>query len=91
MNKLVKIIETMGMKDLMKIKRDLDEGNIKKLIEKRIETLSDNKKICPVCHKKITDDGYTLVFGNQGIKMQASFDAMDCLEHFVNRMKKQSS
>ena len=35
MNKLAKMIENLDYEDLKKISRDLDEGNIEKLINKR--------------------------------------------------------
>lgn len=89
MNKLAKIIETLEYDDLMKIKKDLDEGNIKKLINQRLEEekTKDDRR-CPVCNRKVKEkEGVTLYFGNPDFRKRATFDGMDCLEYFLERLK----
>ncbi len=82
MNKLAALIAGLGRDDLLKIKRDLEEGNLQRLLENRLSELDENK-VCPVCHKKASRSDYVLEFGPPGLRMRASFDALDCLEHFI--------
>ncbi len=91
MNKLVNIIEDMDEEELHKIKRDLQEGNIRRLINKRLSELANDNKVCPVCNKKVTSEDYKLQWGPVGMRMQARFDELDCLKHFLTREFSESS
>lgn len=87
MNKLAKIIEGLSKEDLIKIKRDLVAGNIDKLIEKKIHSFDKevlSEKFCPVCNSEITQDAFILEFGAEYLRKKAYFDAVDCLEYFIN-------
>jgi len=88
LNKLVKIIDDMDEQELQKIKKDLDEGNIRKLVEKNLTIATDENKVCPVCHKPISSNDYILTFGPTDLRMKANFDALDCLENFLTGLKK---
>ncbi len=90
MNKLARIINNLNYKELLLIKKDLETGNIERLINKRIEELSPTKsKTCPVCGAEIKNDNYTLIFGPEDFRKKASFDGRDCLEYFLYKLKKQ--
>ena len=88
MNKLVGIIDTMGKEDLLRIQMDLKEGNLRRIVEKRLGELQDDNKVCPVCGEKVKTSDYKLEFGKAGLRMRASFDGPDCLKNFVeNKLK----
>jgi hypothetical protein len=94
MNKLAKIIETLSPEDLMKIKRDLIAGNIDRLVEKKLQdhnTLNISDKQCPVCSGAIAEGAYILEFGSPYLRRRAYFDAVDCLEYFVETNIKQKN
>jgi hypothetical protein len=80
--------------ELVKIKSDLDSGglHIRKLIEGEIrKSEAAHEKICSVCHNKIDPEdtnNFTLVFGPESFKKKASFCAIDCMEYFLNNLKK---
>ena len=91
MNKLSKIITELNYEELKLIKKDLDEGNIKELIEQKIYDIENKKEtICPVCHTTIIDidnETLTLQFGPKGFRKKATFCATDCLEYFLTHLK----
>lgn len=91
MNKLSKIINDLDYEELKLIKKDLELGNIEKLVTIKIKEHEGVKSIiCPVCHTIIQnpDDGaFTLFFGPAGFRKKASFCATDCLEYFINHIK----
>lgn len=88
MNKLLRIIESMDREDLVKLKKDLEEGNMGRIIQKRMDELNDENHVCPVCNKPAKSDDYVLEFGKAGLRMKARFDGLDCLEHFTKRLQK---
>lgn len=84
MNKLSQLINQLERNDLEKIKLDLETGNIKRIIEKRLDF--SNIKICPVCNSDfpIENIKYSLIFGPVSFKKRACFDELDCMEYFIN-------
>lgn len=89
MNRLAKMIDEMSFDELRLIKRDLESGNIDRLINKKIEMSASSSRLCPVCHNTVDDGGLTLIFGPKEFKQKASFCAFDCLEYFLSKLKKQ--
>ena len=89
MNRLAKLIESLDQEEIKLIKKDLETGNIDKLISKKLEQVreTDMNKVCPVCQSNIEEDNLTLVFGPKGLRKKASFCAIDCLEYFLNKIK----
>ncbi|MGV8168580.1 MAG: hypothetical protein ACP5N3_00825 [Candidatus Nanoarchaeia archaeon] len=86
MNKLARIIDNLEKEDLIKIKRDLIAGNIDRLIEKKLRKYPEfnlSEKNCPVCGGDIEEGCYILEFGSSYLRRRAFFDALDCLEYFV--------
>lgn len=92
MNKLSKLITEMEYEDLKLIKKDLDEGNITKILESKINEYENKKEtICPVCHNVLNNpdnETFTLIFGEKGFRKKATFCATDCLEYFLSHIKK---
>lgn len=89
MNRLVRLIRDMSEEDLRLLQKDLNSGNIEKLINKRLqEKIEKNEnRVCPVCHTPVREENLTLVFGPEGFRKKASFCALDCLEYFLNKVK----
>jgi len=94
MNKLAKIIDGLGKEDLLKVKRDLIAGNIDRLVEQKLHTYHEielSEKQCPICSGEITEGAYILEFGEPYLRRRAFFDAIDCLEYFVNTKLKEKN
>jgi hypothetical protein len=91
MNRLAKLIDELDEADLSLIKRDLEAGNMERLINKKLQEKKeiDFNKVCPVCQTSIGQDNLTLIFGPEGLRKKASFCAFDCLEYFLNKIKEQ--
>ena len=85
MNKLADEIGNMSQEELMKLKRELESGAIRKMVESRIQEAAQEShdRICPVCHSAVDDEGFTLTFGPKGLRKRATFCAADCLEYFL--------
>ena len=90
MNRLAKLIKEMPLDDLLLLKKDLDKGNIDKLLRQQIKHIQDNRiTLCPVCSSPVKEgEGFHLQFGPPGLRKKATFDGADCLNYFVSRMKK---
>ena len=90
MNRLAKLIESLDETDLKLIKKDLEFGNIEKLVDRKLKEReeTDFNKVCPVCQTPIGEENLTLVFGPKGLRKKASFCALDCMEYFLNKIKK---
>jgi hypothetical protein len=91
MNKLTRLIESLDEEDLRLIKQDLEAGSIEKLINHKIreQKQADYNKVCPVCQTPIDEESLTLIFGPKGLRKKASFCAIDCLEYFIERIKRE--
>ncbi|MBN2459357.1 hypothetical protein JXB28_03670 [Candidatus Woesearchaeota archaeon] len=91
MNRLANLIASLDEEDLNLIKKDLEAGNIERLINKKLQEKKekDFNKVCPVCQASIQDEGLTLIFGPKDFRKKATFCAMDCLEYFLDKIKKQ--
>lgn len=87
MNRLVKIIGEMSREDLMLLQKDLDAGNLHKLIQRRLGEMEPTKS-CPVCGSELTknEQKYTLEFGPAGLRQRAYFDEYDCLQYFLKKL-----
>lgn len=83
MNKLAELIKSLSAEDVLRIKQDLDEGNLSRVIAERLAEEEMPQKVCPVCNTPLDDDApYVLYFGTV-VRKKARFDALDCLEFFL--------
>lgn len=90
MNKLVKIIHELNIEELELIKKDLDVGNIDRIVKKELQVKKGNIiTLCPVCSAPIKEgEGLHLQFGQPTFRKKATFDGADCLSYFVeNNLK----
>jgi hypothetical protein len=93
MNKLAKLIENLDVEDLELIKKDLEAGNLDKLVKKELKIKKAHKiTYCPVCSAEVKEgEGLHLQFGPASFRKKATFDGVDCLCYFLeNNMKKNS-
>ena len=92
MNRLAKLIETLSLTDLRLIQKDLEAGNIERLVNRRIEEL-DAAKVCPTCGSELNkvDQKFTIEFGPPGLRQRAYFDELDCLDYFVEKLAAQNA
>jgi len=87
------VIDTIEYDDLMKMKKDLDDGavHLSKLIDEKVkEEQKKHEQVCTVCSKNIDQydtNNLTLLFGPDDLKKKATFCALDCLEYFINNLK----
>jgi len=90
MNKLAKLIKELSLQDVKLIKKDLEKGNLDRLITQRIKEINANKiTLCPVCSTPVKEgEGFHLQFGPPSLRKKATFDGADCLIYFLERIKK---
>ena len=96
MQKLKEVIEGLDYDELIKVKRELkNPSKFKKMISEQIKkNEKEHEKICAVCQANIIPESvynYTLIFGPDDFKKKATFCAIDCLEYFLNNLKKTKS
>jgi hypothetical protein len=84
MNKLVNLIKELSYEDAAALKKDLDKGNLNKLLKKRIiEAKRERISLCPVCNKPVQENmGLYMEFGPIGLRKKATFDTAHCLQYF---------
>ncbi len=86
MNRLAKLVKEMPYDDLVKLRRDIAEGNMLRLVEERIAAFENPNRVCPVCGTPLDPEtAITMYFGPKGLRRRASFDGEDCLQHFVTQ------
>ncbi len=89
MNKLAKLIKEMQYEEAQNLRKDVMEGNMLRIVDERIAAFENPNRVCPVCNTPIDPEtALTLYFGPKGLRHRASFDAEDCLEYFVTKMKR---
>ena len=88
MNKLAKLISELSLEEVKLIKKDLDSGNINKIVDKKLSSEKGKEtSVCPVCGMVVRrDSGFYLEFGKE-IRKKAHFDELDCLNYFLDRIK----
>ncbi len=91
MNRLAKLVKELPYDDLVRIRQDIAEGNMLRLVEERIAAFENPNRVCPVCSTPLDPEtSITMYFGPKGFRQRASFDGEDCLEYFVTKMRKKA-
>lgn len=87
MNRLARLIQEMNKEDLLLLQRDLQEGNLAKLIKIRLDQLEERKQ-CPTCGEELTRSmqKFSLEFGPKDLRQKAYFDEYDCLRYFLAKL-----
>jgi len=89
MNELINVINNLSYEELKNIEKDLNQGNIERLIKEKLLHFEKGRRICPICYRTINegDEHFTLIFGPNDFKKKASFCGVDCLEFFISKIK----
>ena len=91
MQDMKRLIEKLGYEDLMRMKKELEEGELKKFIEQKLRHFeTTHEKTCSVCYNLLEPHSmhnYSLVFGPDDFKKKASFCGLDCLQYFLENLK----
>jgi hypothetical protein len=84
MNKLATLIKDLSYEDATLLKKDVDKGNLNKLLKKRIvEAKRERISLCPVCNTPVQESlGIYVEFGPEGLRKKATFDKNECLLYF---------
>jgi len=95
MSRVKDMINALEYEDLIKLKKDLVNYkglHLKKLVEERIKQIEqEHRKYCATCLTKIepeSTDNFTLIFGPASFRKKASFCGIDCLQYFLEKLKK---
>ena len=93
-NKLRDVMETLDFDELIKMKDDMENGGVhlKNLVDKEIKKNEQmHEQYCSVCSNSIHPEdinNFTLVFGPESFRKKATFCAIDCLQYFLENLKK---
>ena len=91
------LIDILDYNELMRFKNDLDSGaiTVKRLLEEKIKKkLKEHEKVCATCSNDLNfykTNNYTLIFGPDDFKKKASFCGLDCLGHFIIKLRSMRS
>ncbi|MFW5977577.1 MAG: hypothetical protein ACOCQQ_03630 [Candidatus Nanoarchaeia archaeon] len=90
MNKLAQLIKELPYEELRLLKKDVDAGHVKKLVNKYLQVKKQQQKTqCPVCGNIVTrGKGYHIEFGSPSLRKEATFDGPDCLAYFLEERKR---
>jgi len=92
--RLREVIGLLEYDELLRIKEDLNRGGdaIRILVDNMIkEEIKRHNEFCAVCASKIDSESSTrfvLTLGPRELERTISFCAVDCLEYFLNELKK---
>jgi len=88
------VVELIDFEELVRMKEDLNRGGdaIRILVDNKIkDEIKRQNEFCAVCANSIDDENETrlaLVFGPKDNERKVSFCAIDCMEYFLNELKK---
>lgn len=86
---MAKLIKEMPYDDVLKLRKDITEGNMLRLVDERVSEFENPNRICPICNTEVNpNEAITLMFGPKGLRQRASFDGEDCLAYFVEQMNR---
>lgn len=93
MNKIIHVLNKMTYDDLQEVRQELVAGKVRTYIDRRLEKIEQRgMKSCPVCGGQVDiskKEHLALDFGSPDFRKRAHFDAIDCLEYFLARIKDQ--
>ncbi len=95
MKKFRDVVGEIMYEDLVKIRKDLETGghHIKKLVDSQIQEIEKKEvKKCATCGAELNPyyvDDYTLTFGRRDFRKRAYFCGLDCLNYFLEKLKRQ--
>ena len=87
------VMDAVDFKDLLKMKKDLENGGqeINRIVERKIkEEIKKHDIHCITCTGRIiqeSENNFSLSFGPEGMRRRASFCGIDCMEYFIRNLK----
>ena len=94
MKRFKDVIGLLEFEELVMMKEDLNRGGdgMKILVNNKLkEELKKQNQFCAVCASNIQNESETklsLIVGPKDNEKQVSFCAIDCMEYFLNELKK---
>lgn len=89
MNRLATLIDELSYEELLLLKKDFEQGILRKLLDKRLEAFDNPTLVCPVCERPVSENkDIVLVFGPEGFRQKARFCGQDCLKYFLEAREK---
>ena len=93
MYRLSKFLSMLEHYELVKLKQEMENGNldVEKEVQENIKELEKkHAKYCGTCSNTLNlynTNNYTIIFGPEDFKKKASFCGLDCLEYFLIKLK----
>ncbi len=93
-SRLKEVVDLLEYEELLKVKNDLNKGGngVRILIDNRLkEETKKRNEFCAVCASKIdssSETRFSMTIGPEDFERKVSFCAMDCLQYFLEEMKK---
>ena len=93
MYRLSKFLSMLEHYELVKLKQEMENGNldVEKEVQENIKELEKkHAKYCATCSNTLNlynTNNYTIIFGPEDFKKKASFCGLDCLEYFLIKLK----
>lgn len=91
MGKVSQMLNDMTFQELKELEQELARTNMRTEVLERIKHLEQQgMKTCPVCGGVVDISlrkHFALDFGPEDLRKRAHFDALDCLEYFIARLK----
>lgn len=93
MSKIIRTLNAMTYNDLQEVRKELGTGKLATYVDRRLQRIQQKgMKVCPVCGGQVDvseKKHFALDFGPVDFRKRAHFDALDCLEYFLARLKDQ--
>ena len=93
MYRLSRFLSTLEHYELVKLKQEMENGNldVEKEVQENVKELEKkHAKYCATCSNTLNlynTNNYTIIFGPEDFKKKASFCGLDCLEYFLIKLK----
>jgi len=93
MYRLSKFLSSLEHYELVKLKQEMENGNldVEKEVQENVKELEKkHAKYCATCSNTLNlynTNNYTIIFGPEDFKKKASFCGLDCLEYFLIKLK----
>ena len=93
MYNLKKFLGSLEHYELVRLKQQIEKGNLdieKEIRESIMEHEKKHGKFCATCSNAMdpyNTSNYTIVFGPDDFRKKASFCGLDCLEYFLINLK----
>ena len=93
MYRLSKFLSKLEHYELVKLKQEMENGNldVEKEVQENIKEIEKkHSKFCTTCSNTLNlynTNNYTLILGPEDFRKKASFCGLDCLEYFIIKLK----